>query len=608
MIRTPNLDLPIYDKPDIDVFDMQEWNGANETIDGAYKEIVDFRENIPKVNANAEVIEARKGEATLKSKIDKIDSSLVLINTNKVSKGGNEEVTYGMLSQEVKLKFTGDKIPIVDVDSVNTINIVDNANTLNKLDRNIIEFLYNDNVLNIFDARKITNGMVFDSTTGELKSASTGCYSDYIPVIEGVSLIKNGTFAMETVFYDGNKVKLANNFVQTVRNMTFIVPTGAKYMRISTSQTNIFNLMILTSNEITNEYIGYLKGWNKTKKNSLFDINNLNRITDNELITNMFDKNANDIILGQYYNENGVLASASSHMSSGLIRVREGMDIIKTGTYTSVVTYWSKEKVYLNSVKITNKSTKVPVGAYYCRVSLAQTYRDVFMLINNNFMIDGYLTYNKSVVKYTNKNWIGKKMCTIGHSLTQMERWQPTVVNELGLNGYVSLATYGGYMINQICYNIADVPQDCDLITFWVGTNDYANNKLLGAISDIDEKTTYYGALKYVIQYASTNFTNKRLMFITDWQRDDNADKNFATLNGVDKYGNAKNNNGNTLLDFVNAVIEVCGLYGIPVYDAYRNSGVNKYNLDSYSDDRLHPSITGGVYMGKKIAKFIESI
>lgn len=79
MIRTPNLDLPIYDKPEEDVFDLQEWNGANTSIDGAYKEIIDFRTEIPKVNANAELVEARMGEATLGAKIGKVSSQLITI-------------------------------------------------------------------------------------------------------------------------------------------------------------------------------------------------------------------------------------------------------------------------------------------------------------------------------------------------------------------------------------------------------------------------------------------------------------------------------------------------------------------------------------------------
>lgn len=47
MKYTPNLNLPVYDDPEIDVFDLQDLNSANESIDGAYAEMKTYNENEP---------------------------------------------------------------------------------------------------------------------------------------------------------------------------------------------------------------------------------------------------------------------------------------------------------------------------------------------------------------------------------------------------------------------------------------------------------------------------------------------------------------------------------------------------------------------------------
>jgi lysophospholipase L1-like esterase len=72
------------------------------------------------------------------TKADK--TALTQVNTNllsglsqKVDKGGNEQITLGMLAQEVKTAMTGGSVPVVGSNAVNTSNIVDGAATNAKL-------------------------------------------------------------------------------------------------------------------------------------------------------------------------------------------------------------------------------------------------------------------------------------------------------------------------------------------------------------------------------------------------------------------------------------------------------------------------------------------
>lgn len=55
------------------------------------------------------------------------------VASGKVDKGGNEQITYGMLAQDVKEAMTGGNTPVVGENSVNTANIVDGAVNIYKL-------------------------------------------------------------------------------------------------------------------------------------------------------------------------------------------------------------------------------------------------------------------------------------------------------------------------------------------------------------------------------------------------------------------------------------------------------------------------------------------
>ena len=78
---TDNLKLPQYTGEDI--FDLQDINKAYDTIDKAYgdiddtyKKVVDIKDEIPKTNATAEVINARGGKETLGKRLDEFGSQL----------------------------------------------------------------------------------------------------------------------------------------------------------------------------------------------------------------------------------------------------------------------------------------------------------------------------------------------------------------------------------------------------------------------------------------------------------------------------------------------------------------------------------------------------
>ena len=146
MNRTPNLNLPIYNAPETDVFDLQDWNEANQSIDGAYSEIVSFREEIPKTNASAEVIEARFGEEKLSNKIKKIDDNI--------------KNTIASLDKKTNYEYVNNQISIAQLEGAG----IDTSSFLTRsdLDYLLIKSINKFNPKNLTKDKYLTRGVLTD--------------------------------------------------------------------------------------------------------------------------------------------------------------------------------------------------------------------------------------------------------------------------------------------------------------------------------------------------------------------------------------------------------------------------------------------------------------
>ena len=202
----------------------------------------------------------------------------------------------------------------------------------------------------------------------------------------------------------------------------------------------------------------------------------------------------------------------------------------------------------------------------------------------------------------TSSRWIGKKIATIGDSLTQMGYWQPMLAEVLGVE-YEVIAQSGGNM-TAIAHYVENIDSDKDLLTVWAGTNDFANGIALGEFGS-EDTNTFAGALNKVVKRCSENFPNMKVLFITPMQRHDSIVSGWST----DKKGQYINSKtGHTLEDYANMMIEYGRAFAIPVLDMYHESGVNKYNIAAYCNDLLHPTEAGFKHLCWKIISKIESM
>ena len=218
--------------------------------------------------------------------------------------------------------------------------------------------------------------------------------------------------------------------------------------------------------------------------------------------------------------------------------------------------------------------------------------------------------------------WNGKKVTCLGDSITQgdsgeggiipsyvpkMQKWLQTSPTNAGLCGSKITDVQGDNTASFV--DRLDNIKDQDVITIFGGINDFQWDAPLGKMSDsADTTSTFYGALKHIIVTLSRQNPKAKLMFITPMKT---IKFKYHTF---DDSGNLmKNGNGNTQLDFVDAIKQVADYYSIPVLDMYSCSNYSPYlpsqvGHDNFTADGLHPTAHGYERIAHTIAEAINNL
>lgn len=224
----------------------------------------------------------------------------------------------------------------------------------------------------------------------------------------------------------------------------------------------------------------------------------------------------------------------------------------------------------------------------------------------------------------------GKKILSIGDSYTYLnyygkylEKVTGCIQTPRGYNGarifnfvsdkYTPTGSDGN--ITEQVFN-AELLEPYDIITIMGGTNNYGySTQPLGTINDPAEAIgSVYSEIKYVIEKILTLKPSIKMVWCTEPYR--------LSFNGQSAPGGYKpNNQGFTMEDVANAIVEVCRYYSIPCFDYYHCSGWNSYTVARDSDgnlienkftyDGLHPKDgdgNGGDLLGTSFGLFINTI
>jgi len=190
----------------------------------------------------------------------------------------------------------------------------------------------------------------------------------------------------------------------------------------------------------------------------------------------------------------------------------------------------------------------------------------------------------------------GKKYNALGDSLTYGNALGPTITypallasrdgmisTNYGING-TTIASLNNGMVNRY----SSMSDDADYITVWGGSNDFFANVPIG-VSDSVDISTFKGALNVLCQGLLNKYPTKKIGFITPY------------------------NLGNGVINYVNAIIEICGLYSIPVLDLYHNMGFKisspaTTQMTNFIDVGVHFNANGYLFFIKKIENFLDSL
>lgn len=212
-------------------------------------------------------------------------------------------------------------------------------------------------------------------------------------------------------------------------------------------------------------------------------------------------------------------------------------------------------------------------------------------------------------IDYMKKAFHGKTLLTYGDSITQQRTWQPYVCGGLGFTGFVNHGVGGRKLITMATdLSLSEITEDFDVLIVMGGMNDFIQDTQIGTITDDLPSNTFYGGLNRLIDKLTTRYTDKIIVFMTPTPPFINNSNRFANKTGAGEI----NSNGNSIVEYANAMVNACKKWHIPCIDLNNLVGWNKNNISTFVSaekyttgsnvfDFIHPNYIGG----KRIASWI---
>ena len=523
--------------------------------------------------------------------------------------------------------------------TIANMTIIDNSITNAKYKNNSIsnskleDHIITPNKIDISNSILKARYAVDGAHKGEFE-AENWYLTDFIPVKEGDTITVNLGRDTWVSFWDINKEYVS--CMQTdsaAKERTSTIASGIYYVRFNIYKDNVSEFIITINGETVNLYRDMINiPW--------LEVDNSN-IMNHSITADKLDNNA--IFVKQGYavdgGHKGEFKSENWYLTD-FIPVKEG-DIITVNLGRNTwVSFWNANKEYVSCITVTDstantareRTSTITSGIYYVRFNIYKDNISEFiitknsqkvniftkktslswLLINEENLSDNII--NKITTVNTNGRWYGKNMIMFGDSIVQdvthsnggyVTRLKTnlglaTATNK-GISGRpMSNGSANGVGTNTTVKTITNF-DDYDLLLIAAGTNDFKLNIPLGVIGQIGDTgfntETFYGAYRDTIEYILKLKPTIRICLWTPLQRDNaNYDVNYT------------NSAGHKLIDYVDAIIAIGEMYAIPVIDLYRNSGVTKLTLGTFTADGLHLNSTGYDYVTMYASKQINII
>lgn len=197
------------------------------------------------------------------------------------------------------------------------------------------------------------------------------------------------------------------------------------------------------------------------------------------------------------------------------------------------------------------------------------------------------------------RRWQDKRWYAIGDSFTEQNIYPYYLNIYCKFKSYYNAGQSGRGMKDMTARLAVEPLTNYDIVTVLAGTNDYGGSTVLGTRQDTAESETFYGYTRKLIETIISQKPTIRIAFFTPTKRGAfDSQPVFPAPNSV----------GATLDDYVDAIINVCADYSIPVLNLFDVSQFNLLTLSALTQDNLHPNYVGGQMLAHQMCGFIEAL
>lgn len=332
-------------------------------------------------NSNAEIVDARLGETTLKAKLQKVDASLeekaTKVDVQQISLSYKE--SYGTLALLQSAYPTGNIYNhAVSADGMiytyynsawistgiqaNGTGIVNFSLTADKFAFPIAPALKSKN---LFNKDTVTVGYLVNYLNGVLTVNANCNASDFI-AITGSTLYKiSGTYE-QLAFYNSSKVYISGMSSTTLN--AFTTPATACYIRTTNQLAELPNVQ-LELGSVATTYESFNPKFDQSTIKTFITTDKLEPMLLKGVPSkNLFNKLT--VTVGKYINYlNGALATLSGGNASDYIAITGSTVYIVSGTYEQLA-FYDVNKVYISGRTSGTAGFTTPTNACYVRLTV----------------------------------------------------------------------------------------------------------------------------------------------------------------------------------------------------------------------------------------------
>lgn len=309
--------------------------------------------------------------------------------------------------------------------------------------------------------------------------------------------------------------------------------------------------------------------------------------------------------------------------TSNYIKVGKGIIINFPTTDTMYIVKYDANK---NFIENSTDPNVIPTdNVFYIRLRMFHK--------NSAEITPDYASENVVAVYEGSSPLAGSKVCTYGDSITKTGTWQNIVKEKLHIGKIYNLGwsdsavtmenktlfinADGTYNSNPIggtvkpegttevqcsfCHDdrISYIPTDSEVVLVMGGTNDLYRNKPIGTITNDGnyDENTFIGALISTVQKIQTRVPNSTIVLMTPITKPSEQGSITTFVN----------NNGNTIVDFVNAVRNAADYIGCGLIDVH-TCGITLFNSASKLSDGTHPNTAGHELIAKTVIGGLKNI